>query len=418
MLRANAAAYPRRVLLAVSGLSPQIVSETIYALAVASPETERFVPTEVQVVTTAEGAARIRDQLLARPDGAFHRLRRDYRLGPIAFDVDRVRSVNDSDGQELIDIRSAEDNACLADAITERVRALTADEECALHVSLAGGRKTMGYYAGYALSLFGRPQDRLSHVLVNEPFESAPEFWYPPPQPTMLRIASRGAGKKGITANTADARVSLAMIPFVRLRQGLPKALLEGHSGFAAAVAAATGSLAAPQLRLHLADRTVEADGQRMVLQPAPFAFVVALASRALQGKPALPAPPKEVHDPAWAAEVVDDMRRVYGLMEMPLGAEESLLEDSSGTRISPMVSRLRRGLSAGLAPSRLSLYFDDGGTHRHKRYAVPLPAAAISVIRPRGGAKAVGKLAASVAGSPTAHTHAARGQTPRGDDE
>ena len=42
-------AYPRRVLLAVSGLSPQIVTETIYSLA-ADPAIP-FIPTEVQLIT-------------------------------------------------------------------------------------------------------------------------------------------------------------------------------------------------------------------------------------------------------------------------------------------------------------------------------------------------------------------------------
>jgi CRISPR-associated protein (TIGR02584 family) len=30
---------------------------------------------------------------------------------------------------------------------------------------MPGERKTMGFYVGYALSLFGRAQDRLSHVI-------------------------------------------------------------------------------------------------------------------------------------------------------------------------------------------------------------------------------------------------------------
>lgn len=423
--RNKPAGFPRRVLLAVSGLSPQIVTETLYALAVAAPQDQRFIPTEIEVVTTAEGAQRVRRHLLADEDGAFARLCRDYGLPPIAFDAARVRTVRGADGKPLADIRSAEDNACLADAITARVRELTADDSCALHVSLAGGRKTMGYYAGYALSLFGRAQDRLSHVLVNEPFESAPEFWYPRPRPELLRLRAQpgllggqcdaaddaatapgpaGPASTRHTADTADARVSLAMIPFVRLRQGLPRALLEGRSGFAETVAAAGDALAPPRLRLHLQARTVEADGQRIVLQPAPFAFLAALASRALHGRPALPAPPKEVHDPAWAAEVVSDLRRAYGLMHVPAGLEASLLADCSGTKVSPMVSRLRRGLAQGLAASRVGLYFDDGGSHRHKRYAVPLPAGAIELVAVGGG----GKLADREQTAPERHTEPA----------
>lgn len=37
----------------------------------------------------------------------------------------------------------------------------------------------MGFFVGYALSLFGRAQDRLSHVLVSDPFESLTDFYYP-----------------------------------------------------------------------------------------------------------------------------------------------------------------------------------------------------------------------------------------------
>jgi hypothetical protein len=41
--------YPRRALLAVAGLSPQIVTETLYALAVRGEP--RFLPTEVHIIT-------------------------------------------------------------------------------------------------------------------------------------------------------------------------------------------------------------------------------------------------------------------------------------------------------------------------------------------------------------------------------
>jgi len=122
--------FPRRVLLAVSGLTPQIVTETIYALA--ADEHAPFVPTEVQLVTSAEG----------------------------------VHVMRDAHGQPMNDIRSPSDNQAAADFITAQVRAITADPACALHASIAGGRKTMGFYLGYALSLYGRAQDRLSHVMV------------------------------------------------------------------------------------------------------------------------------------------------------------------------------------------------------------------------------------------------------------
>ncbi len=173
----------RRVLLAVLGLSPQVLTETLYALALAG---EEGLPHEVHVLTTQVGAQRTLTQLLAPGSGWFHRLTQDYGLPPIKFEASTVHVLKGALGQELQDIRSAADNALLADQISDLVRAFTQDAHTSLHVSLAGGRKSMAFFAGYALSLWGRPQDRLSHVLVSEPFESSPEFYYPSREPRWI----------------------------------------------------------------------------------------------------------------------------------------------------------------------------------------------------------------------------------------
>jgi CRISPR-associated protein (TIGR02584 family) len=139
------------------------------------------VPHEVHLITTATGRREAELNLLAdqKPSGElgwFHRLRADYNLSPIRFDAEHIHVLSDAAGAPLDDIRTPADNERAADFITEIVRQLTGDEHSELHVSIAGGRKTMGYYLGYALSLFGRAQDRLSHVLVSEPFENNREF--------------------------------------------------------------------------------------------------------------------------------------------------------------------------------------------------------------------------------------------------
>jgi CRISPR-associated protein (TIGR02584 family) len=68
--------YPRRVLLMVTGRSPQVVTETLYALC--RDQDPPFVPTEVQVITTSEGAQDARLSLLLEDPGWFHRLCRDW----------------------------------------------------------------------------------------------------------------------------------------------------------------------------------------------------------------------------------------------------------------------------------------------------------------------------------------------------
>ena len=176
--------WPRRILLMVTGRTPQVVTETLFALT----QTRRppFVPTEVRLITTAEGAADARLSLLSETPGWFHALCRDYGLTGIRFTAEMIEELHDDQGRPLPDIRSCTENDRAADQIVERVRALTEDPEAALHVSLAGGRKTMGYYLGYALSLFGRIQDRLSHVLVSAPYESNRDFYYPTPDSRII----------------------------------------------------------------------------------------------------------------------------------------------------------------------------------------------------------------------------------------
>jgi CRISPR-associated protein (TIGR02584 family) len=258
------ASYPRRILLAVTGLSPQIVTETLYALAV--ERSPVWVPTEIRIITTGRGAQCAAEALLAGGRGWFHRLRADHRLPEIAFGVDNIHIITGPDGTPLDDILEEADNAAVADLITEEVRAITADPNASLHVSIAGGRKTMGFYVGYALSLFGRAQDRLSHVLVSPPYESRPDFFYPAPR-------------------AKDARVHLGPIPFVRLREGLPESLLEGGARFSEVVAEAQKAL--PPLALHLdpATRTVTAGGEAFPLEPAQFAFYWMMAERCVAAK-------------------------------------------------------------------------------------------------------------------------------------
>ncbi|MCX7627456.1 MAG: CRISPR-associated ring nuclease Csm6 [Methylophilaceae bacterium] len=258
--------YPRRILLAVTGLSPQVVTETLYALTVA--QTPPFSPTEIHLLTTAEGARMARTALLHPDGGQFHALLADWpQVGTPHFDESCIHVITGPDGMPLSDIRTPEQNAAAADAITARVAELTADENSALHVSIAGGRKTMGFYLGYAFSLFARPQDRLSHVLVSAPFESHPEFFYPPRSPR--RLATRDGGH----IDTADAEVTLADIPFVRLRHGLPEVLLKGMATFSETVAALQKSFAPPQLEIDWKNRRVVCGGTPVTMPRQIFAW-------------------------------------------------------------------------------------------------------------------------------------------------
>lgn len=278
----NPERYPRRILLCVAGLSPQVVTETLYALTRAGEP--RFVPTEIHLLTTAKGAEWARLTLLSDEPGWFHRLRQDHGLPDIRFTLDNIHILRDADGRPLDDIRKLTDNEAIADVITNKVRELTADPDSAVHASIAGGRKTMGFYLGYALSLFGRPQDRLSHVLVSSPFESNPNFFYPAPVERV--IFSNGPDQRPLDAS--DAEVMLADIPFVRLRDGLQEVLLREGASFSEVVRQAQRNLAAPSLTLDTATCRVRCGETVLRLTPISFAWLAWFARRALAGLPPL----------------------------------------------------------------------------------------------------------------------------------
>lgn len=361
--------YPRRILLAVCGLSPQIVTETLYALA--ADEHAPFVPTEVHLITTKEGAKRAELSLLSDDLGWFHKLCEDYRLPRIQFDRHHIHVMRDADERAMDDIRSPQDNRDAADFITAQVRQFSADPDCALHVSIAGGRKTMGFYLGYALSLYGRAQDRLSHVLVSDPYESSWDFFYPTPYSRVLQT------KDGKLADTAMAQVTLADIPFVSLRHGLPVALLAGHASFNDTVLAARAALAPPQLVIDLAHRRINAGGIEVLLPPAELALLAVFARQILTGGDALPAPPKDAPDEKWAQRFLREYHAIVGPMAATDGTERALRNGMDGDYFSQRKSKLERLLRRALGPAATHYRIGDGAT-RPRKYRLGLAAQAL----------------------------------------
>lgn len=205
----------RHILLAVTGMSPQVVTETLYVI---QAEQRRW-PDEIRVITTRLGAERVAHSLIEQ--GFLARLCRDYGLDEPAFSRDHIMVVPDAEGMPVDDARTVSDHEALADFITRTVCELTREPESgdpadSLHASLAGGRKTMTFYLGYAMSLFARPEDCLSHVLVSEAFENQPDFFYPTPE---SRLFTTGNGQE---LDACRAEVVLADIPFIRHRDYLP----------------------------------------------------------------------------------------------------------------------------------------------------------------------------------------------------
>jgi CRISPR-associated protein (TIGR02584 family) len=206
---------PKHILLCVAGLTPQIITESLYALT--QQRGERV--DEIRVITTLAGRDRIMDHLLDEEHGRFFRFCDDFGINRTGIKFDRtcIYLLHRPDGTMLEDIRSVEDNEIAANQICEIVRELTAEPNTRIHASAAGGRKTMSIYLTAAMQLFGRAPDQLSHVLVSEDFETRPDFFYKPPTSSELEVKDR-QGNVIKRLSTDAAEIHLADIPFIRLR--------------------------------------------------------------------------------------------------------------------------------------------------------------------------------------------------------
>jgi CRISPR-associated protein (TIGR02584 family) len=201
----------RNILLCVAGMTPQIITETLYALT----QERRERVDEIRVITTLSGKKKLLDTLLGE-QGKLNEFCAEFSIerDSIKFDEKTIVLLRKPDGENLEDIRTEEENEIAGNQICEIVRELCKDERSRIHASAAGGRKTMSVYLAAAMSLFGRADDTLSHVLVSEDFETgnAPDFFYKPSIPKMLTLSD------GREVSTDEAKIYLAEIPFVRLR--------------------------------------------------------------------------------------------------------------------------------------------------------------------------------------------------------
>ena len=212
----------KNILLAVTGLSPQVIPETLYAL----NQMNRPVHA-VHVITTQHGKERIFADLLAGGRGRFFQYLKEYGLPgeTTAFGPEHIHVVRDETGHEIADVEQESDNISLLRKCLELTCRFTADPDTALFFSVAGGRKTMSSCLTLAAQIYGRPQDRLYHVLVSPEFENSPNFFYPPKTSETIELKDKSGNP--YLKETRYARVNLIHIPFFSVRDRMAPDLLE-----------------------------------------------------------------------------------------------------------------------------------------------------------------------------------------------
>ena len=259
----------KNILFLVTGMTPQIITETVWALACDPKNNEKWIPDEVHILSTQDGLTQIKSRLFA--DGIFNQFQIDYpQLSNIQFSDQELHVITNSENKPLTDLKTPDDNEDAANAICEKIREFTSDDQVTLHVSIAGGRKTMGFYAGYALSLYGRAQDRMSHVLVEEKFESARNFFYPTLESYFV------TDRFGKEWDAKDAQVWLAQIPFVRLKDAIKdKHQLKGHDTFSDVVHKINESFNNVKLVIDLASQSITVNKKFYISDLAPREFAM-----------------------------------------------------------------------------------------------------------------------------------------------
>ncbi len=288
------------VLLAVTGTSPAVLTETVWALCQRS---EPIIPDRVVTVTTAVGRRALTDHLLkplARFDGLtpWEALRErlaakgvpisgKLRFGNTGEDIRTITGINCVSGlsAELEDIRVPDDNATAADYLLSQVRAITENPDSRLVASLAGGRKTMGALLYACMTLAARERDLLTHVLVGEPYDRFADFYFPE-QPGGPLADSRGK-----PFDPKNAVIQLAEVPFVVLRNILWKELGPDAGSFSNLVHRCRQGLrhqTGETIRLIVEGgrSEIEVNGHRLKLSPREHLLMLFLAKRVKAREP------------------------------------------------------------------------------------------------------------------------------------
>jgi len=276
------AASEKTVLLAVTGMSPAVLTETVWTLAHGA---EPVIPDKVVAVTTRAGKKKLQEELLSpRPDYSGHTVwmalsaslhkkghntENKLQFGDTNEHI-RVFTRNTPTGPaELDTVTTDEENMAAADFLLDCVRAIVSTENTRLVASIAGGYKTMSALLYACVSLIGHDGDRITHVLVQDPFDKqlSPGFYYPAQPAKILDF-------KGRKIRASDAVISLADVPFVPFRKLFSENFDAHPRSFTELVdfcKESVDSIAAKDIRLKFdrLARTLAVNGEPLRLSPS-----------------------------------------------------------------------------------------------------------------------------------------------------
>ena len=195
----------QHILVALCGTSPAVVSETVYELI-----RRKDTPDRIIVVTTRLGKEHVKS---LQDAGIWDKLR---EIAKKSIELE-VRVFQDENGNELEDIREGHDNKRFANYLLTVLRCYTEIHSTKVSLSIAKGRKTMSAIGALCMTMLGRAQDKLYHILVNPPFDQPmePPFFFPEKGVTHKL---KGKDGKAMKINSDAAELTLSELPFICTR--------------------------------------------------------------------------------------------------------------------------------------------------------------------------------------------------------
>lgn len=256
----------KRILLALCGTTSQVITETLYAL-----WEKGKMPQKIQILTTKRGKELLFTRLLDPSTGFFYKFCEEYEIDPkeIDFSLDSI-IVPKVNGAEIEDILTESDSFSFLERTLEETFQLTCDPDTEVYFSLSGGRKTMGASLTLAAQVYGRPQDKLYHILVHPDFENSPNFYYIPRKPVEIELINKEREK--YRKSTEYATISLIDVPFFRKRGDFRDEMLEKPFS-PQELMSYLEKPEEPHLKLHIRSCEMEWQGKRTKLAEAWFAL-------------------------------------------------------------------------------------------------------------------------------------------------
>lgn len=272
--------HKRIILVSAMGTSPAVLTNTVWGLV---HQKHSIVPDEIVVFITKSGKELLIQRLF--DDGVWNEMRSNLKRekieldGKLVFGATSIRVIPDAEGNEIEDLRTGDDNLRAADFMLSQLRQYTEDSETELHVSIAGGRKTMSALLFSCMTLLGRECDKVYHVLLPQDLEqgATPEFFYPEPGKTFV---SKGTTKK---LKAKQISTELFEVPFVRMRGWYQEKFNAIPPSYRALVArvqeVAPPAVVYPEIEIDAWNGWATLNGQQVPMSRPCFAMLLLLAS-------------------------------------------------------------------------------------------------------------------------------------------